>query len=1046
MKQRVPPTALVNNQTAFPQLTLQDIAALAKYPLDSLRQLVLDMILMPGSQGSETGGNIVLTGGLSFNVIPPLRFYHGSLGKQFELMETLPHAITLQNADPTNARIDCVYVTWTENVASDSETRHYKIDPTVPASQEGDVLASDEIWDTLTLGVATGTPAAVPVAPNLPTNSVLLWTITVKPNATFLNLSTDVIDNRHIIESLEALGIDVAALRIQMNKFAQITLPLPASQVLIGAGAGSYSGLTDQQAWAVIGNQSDQTSNDPITRPEIQNNGVTTDGRLGAVANLDGTTPVIDLPPSLSAVFSNVTRKINVNRIPSTANPRLVNTDVNAPTQTQNKTTPLPGNYTVVSSTGGGSWVLKNGAMPVAKSQAACAARDTRYIEIFGGVSTTGGALGDWATYDTLSDAVTARVISPALPSCLRPAMFPCGDGIHVLVGCAGAGVAGQNAPRWFVVNCVTAVSVEIFNGPQSASPGSFFSNGFQGDLVQTGVIVVSDFGDGNFNGPRTWSFTWSGDPSTGAFTQLNTSGIPPAYGFSSSTACFYQQGQLVIFSQTGSFASGRTTIFNYTALTYTDVGGQSPYNPFSPQQAPVGGARMRNYGGTPLLAMGSQEQGGNAPNTAFWILTPGTTPTWQFFIGNLPHKHLGGDASLLVNGLPQGQGFVFGGGNVVVGGGPDQTTDIWTFQTGGVIITQFTPPGGTPVSAITLAPGTTQATILLSDFVLPWQVATILASLQGVIPPGSVQFSYSFDNDAHTEIVQRDIKTSIPSNSAATPSTRRLRITMYSQGANSPILASLFETFEQVAGPQLSGLVLRFNVPAGSSVMFIARDGTVTFEATAVPTTPDKAVLMTMVNNGTNVLATIAQFINKRHIQKKYGGNKSVDVDPTFFYEPAVVLPFVDARAAIGGASSNAKWTVTVNATTFTLTFGAQTTPSQTAATETAAALQSALAALSSIGAHNVRVSGPTGGPFVVELYGTLANTPEAAGALTGAASGGAATITINQTSVGNAGTEYKIPDPTLVFNSTITVLGMGATTILGAASVDAWAVEVSE
>lgn len=62
----------------------------------------------------------------------------------------------------------------------------------------------------------------------------------------------------------------------------------------------------------------------------------------------------------------------------------------------------------------------------------------------------------------------------------------------------------------------------------------------------------------------------------------------------------------------------------------------------------------------------------------------------------------------------------------------------------------------------------------------------------------------------------------------------------------------------------------------------------------------------------------------------------------------------------------------------TFTLTFGANTTAG-IAYNAAASAVQSALTAIASIGANNVSVSGPAGGPWVVEFVGAKADSSKA-------------------------------------------------------------------
>lgn len=63
----------------------------------------------------------------------------------------------------------------------------------------------------------------------------------------------------------------------------------------------------------------------------------------------------------------------------------------------------------------------------------------------------------------------------------------------------------------------------------------------------------------------------------------------------------------------------------------------------------------------------------------------------------------------------------------------------------------------------------------------------------------------------------------------------------------------------------------------------------------------------------------------------------------------------------------------------TFYLTFGGQTTPALSS-TADAAAVQTALQALSSIGSGNATVTGNVGGPYTVTFAGTLAGSVQAA------------------------------------------------------------------
>lgn len=87
---------------------------------------------------------------------------------------------------------------------------------------------------------------------------------------------------------------------------------------------------------------------------------------------------------------------------------------------------------------------------------------------------------------------------------------------------------------------------------------------------------------------------------------------------------------------------------------------------------------------------------------------------------------------------------------------------------------------------------------------------------------------------------------------------------------------------------------------------------------------------------------------------------------------------------------------------TSFTVTYSGQTTASLAAAA-TAAQVQAALEALSTIGAGNVVVTGNAGGPYTVNFQGALAGTDVAA--MTTTPTGGTGTVTVATTTAG--GTE---------------------------------------
>jgi len=86
---------------------------------------------------------------------------------------------------------------------------------------------------------------------------------------------------------------------------------------------------------------------------------------------------------------------------------------------------------------------------------------------------------------------------------------------------------------------------------------------------------------------------------------------------------------------------------------------------------------------------------------------------------------------------------------------------------------------------------------------------------------------------------------------------------------------------------------------------------------------------------------------------------------------------------------------------TSFTVTFGGQTTAS-IAAAATAAQVQAALEALSTIGAGNILVTGNAGGPYTLRFIGTLGNTNQAQ--VTTTPTGGTGTVTPATTTQGGS------------------------------------------
>lgn len=141
-------------------------------------------------------------------------------------------------------------------------------------------------------------------------------------------------------------------------------------------------------------------------------------------------------------------------------------------------------------------------------------------------------------------------------------------------------------------------------------------------------------------------------------------------------------------------------------------------------------------------------------------------------------------------------------------------------------------------------------------------------------------------------------------------------------------------------------------------------------------------------------------------------------------------------------GATANEVELVTLTNTptggTFTLSYNGATTP-PLPYNETAANVQVALRALSTIGGANVTVTGSAGGPYTVTFIGTLAATDVSPLVGTGASLTGAGAqpgVTVATTTAGNAG-EIAAGATSLIVDATSGIIPAGMLLLFGGGQV---------
>lgn len=836
-----------------------------------IEALMRDFLVGGCGQPVLAGFAYTLQGGMQIQINQPGQIVD-ALGKSYELLSE-PALITIAPPDAVQPRIDLIVA----QLAID-QPANMTFKPFVQLRTQAELTAgvapyppsqqnvATELDTVATIVLLQGQPSTPPQMPVVAPNQIPLWATQVVPGMTQL-AATSISDERASLASLCVLQDQLQALAALVATGQPNPHKHPATDVNIGPGAGVWTGQTAQDFFAAYANIQQGGFRDPLTFPETLQGGFRADGRLlsnvagaGAGTDTDGT-PIIDIPaaPGRAVCFSDGVRPLTAAQIPATANPRLVNKDVSSGSDYQLNPVALSlAGLSVIQSSGIGDFAKKNAVLATGAAWAAAAARDGQFLEVYGGSSAVGGAggaLSNWSTYDTVADAITARVLTGTIPPAAdRPSMFSCGDGVHILLATQGS---NGMAARWFFVNTTTWVSTEIMGGPNGAG------NGFLGDLIQTNLVLIVVPGN-----PATW---WTFNVATQTFTQLLITGSANVQ-IEYADACVYQQGQLVLFTNhvtTDNSGTGATTyVFNYATLTLSQLPISQPSNLNGLAYQPITYFRMRNIGGRATLFAGYD---GNP--TGAWVLTPGTNPTWSSFSTSLPSRWQPAAASLIVGGLPIGNSYLFGGGL------PAVFTDIYSFVAGGVINTVL---NGVP--GITLAPGTIQAVIQLTNFNCAFQVATLLATLIGSIPPGSVSLKYSLDGAVNWQSITPNVATAIAH--ASNPSVRVIQITMISTGAQAPVLTGLTEHFEKPGGPTLSQLFIRFNPPTGTNGLFMNRDGSMFF-GPLTQSTIDCAVLLSIVNTlGSGHAPVVVDYRNMRFIQMKFTGAKSGGGDPTFQFD----------------------------------------------------------------------------------------------------------------------------------------------------------------
>jgi hypothetical protein len=868
------------------QQRVQDLIKAQQYAHEHIEAVTHDFLVSNQYEVAGFDWEIINGANITFRVKLPGRIY-GADGRAYDLAAQTDAVVPAANDDP---RVDVVFATVEADVAAESISLPFirvrtqtELEAGTPPYPPTQFNQPTERHHRAVVQLRAGTPGATPVPPTLASNEVALYYLVVGAGITELR-PVDVLDQRQLLLTLRGLNTGLSHTQRDLASLAALVNSLPsplAIQVFLKELSRT---MALQEVLALLVNKRDYLAMPEILTPALARTHPDS-GKIGAVGGVDAGTPVVDLPVGMNVVFGDSVVTVDPRLFPQELNARLVQTAGGGATVQRQNVLNLA-NVTLLEGDGQTDFVQRAAVSPVKRSRAAIAARDSRYLEIFGGLSEFhSSALGDWFTYDTVNDTATPRTLAgDTIPSCSRPAMATCGDQTHVLAVCPAPSTPSgpTGVARWFRVNAVTGASSEYTGTLPDAE--HFIADAIAPNLVFiVGLSIVA--------GLPVQSY-WAYDVDTETFTELTVSGSAPNLAPDHFAGCFYRLNQFVLVGFTPkTAASGKTYVFDYPTLSWTMLTTPAPYGGGPTEQSPLSRFRLANVGGRPMLAGGLQPAPGGS---RVWTLgnfagDPGATDdtdvaTWQSHDTGLPALNDAAFASLVpdLEQEAKGQAVVIGGESAF-----GETFDrIYQTSRGGLLETTFQ---GQP--ALTLAPAASFARFVLAGYAAPWQIASLFARLHGEYTLGQIRLEYSFNGGGDWHDITPDKPFTVTDSS--NPGQRRVRVTLYSYKTSKPVVGLLEEVFTS-DGVFEGRYVLRFNSStAGARALHVERTGLLTYGTDLSPSTPDRAILLKTVPNGPSSAPTVTQYVNKRHTKLRLTGAVGGS-------QPSVANPLASAPLAV--------------------------------------------------------------------------------------------------------------------------------------------------
>lgn len=824
----------------------------------------------------------------------PGRIYRTD-GLSFDLLADT--TLTFDEADELLPRIDLIVAVLDEEVDAEMNLLPFvrlrtpdEFSEAVPPYPPSNINAPRELHWRAVPQIKTGTPASVPGLPVTASNEVPLYLVNVAPGATHLR-DADVVDLREMIQTLRKLNelvsknqIDLSVLTRRLLKLENLAgQPIDLSQIF--GEIKTLSSILGSLQYQI--NASRDVPEIRYDRPKVP----LVDKASSQIIATGGTAagvPHVDIEIGGRVNFGDAEVVITPRRfVDQTVDPRFVT--VGAPSGHLRQEVELTlDDVTQIAGDGYVDFLQRSSEFAAARGRPAAAARDAQFIEIFGGLASDNfSRLGDWLTYDLINDTLTEREPSVVLPTSDRPALFSYGDGANVLLI---AGSESDNTPQVFRMNADTSVVTEITTTKPTGV--SFF-----GDLISPGKIFIVAT---RKVGAGFETDFWEYDTATHLFTELGVTGSIPNPALDCAHGCYYKDDQFVMVTFVpGISSSGRTFVFDRSSLQWTELNIAQPFGDTPDKQLFLSRFRMANANGRPLLVGGLLKKDTDATHAKVWELKKETGVdvdlarrlAWQSWDATFPPVQDPGFCSGLgSDNMPTGKAFLFAGH----GKYSDANKRIYSSVQGGLIAITF--EGETGVS---IADTATFVQFEIDPFIAAWEVAAYFASFAGRFDNSTLKAEVSLDDGGHWHEIDPNART-LAITDSDDPGVRRLRVTLYQNESNPPIVTVLTEVFDEDGGELEDRQVIRYNSSTADVLaLYIDRNGFVTLSETITPSTSEKCLVHKVTPDGTDAPA-VKNYINRRRAHIKYTGINGGGLVPEsmqFENELAVPVRYVDAR-----------------------------------------------------------------------------------------------------------------------------------------------------